>query len=266
MNVRSEAPEAPSLASARAMVRLDKIKGAGKMRAAIRHNHRAWAPTRQNLDHVDPRRTHLNALLRGAELPSEVQALQQARMATLSKTVRKDAVLAIEILVSLPCDLQIDEARFFRTSVSWIAQRFGADNVISAVVHNDEGAPHLHALVVPIQDGCLKGSAMLGYRAGFRALLHNFQVQVAGRFGLVVHQPISGAVERRAAAAAVLDKLRSDGDPALESAVFRVIERYIASKPEPFLTALGLRLRTPEWAGQTAAELCANTPEREESL
>jgi hypothetical protein len=244
-----------------AVLNLAKIKGLSKLNAAVRHNHRAWAGTKQNLDHVDPDRTHLNTLLRGAELPAEVLELRKARMATLSKTVRKDAVLAIELMVNLPAGLPIDEGHFFRTSVSWMAQRFGADNIVSAVVHNDESAPHLHALVVPIKDGSLTGSSMLGYGAGFRALLRNFQTQVAASYGLIVHQPIAGAAERRAAAAAVFQKLRADRDPVMSSAVLTVIEQFIANKPGPFAAALGLRLQTPESSGPTLVSVLVSTTE-----
>jgi hypothetical protein len=64
----------------------------------------------------------------------------------------------------------------------------------------------------------------------------------------------------------VLDKLRTDGDPVLQSVVFKDIERSIINKPEPYMAALGLRLPTPDWAGQAAAELYGESYEREGTL
>jgi hypothetical protein len=200
-------------------------------------------------------------LLRGAALPADVMQQRMTLMAAVRSTVRKDAVLAIEVVVSLPSCSLIDEGLFFKTSVSWIAQRFGNENIISAVVHNDESTPHLHALVLPIKDGRLRGSTMLGYGAGFRSLLRNFQTQVAAAFELIVHLPISGAAERRAAAAAVMDKLRADSDAVMSSAVFKVVEQFIANKPDPFVVALGLRLQRSEWSGRTEADVVASTIE-----
>ena len=252
--------------SAGAVVNFGKIKGLSKLNAAVCHNHRAWFETKQNLENIDPARSHLNYCVRGGKLPAAVHELRKARLPTLGRTVRKDAVLAIEVMVSLHAGVPIDEGLFFKTSVSWIAQRFGSENIVSAVVHNDESVPHLHALVVPIKDGRLVGSAILGYGAGFRSLLRNFQIQVARSFGLLVHQPIAGPVERRAAAAAVMAKLRADRDPVLSSAVARVIEKCIAKKPDPFVAALGLRLQTPDWADGNLADALTSSNQSGASL
>lgn len=39
---------------------------------------------------------------------------------------------------------------FEQRTLSWLRQRYGADNVVSVVVHKDEKSPHIHAVIVPI--------------------------------------------------------------------------------------------------------------------
>ena len=38
-------------------------------------------------------------------------------------------------------------------NLAWLRETFGAENVVSAVVHRDESTPHIHAAVVPIVTG-----------------------------------------------------------------------------------------------------------------
>ncbi|KAA6321730.1 Plasmid recombination enzyme [termite gut metagenome] len=38
-------------------------------------------------------------------------------------------------------------------NVDWLKQTFGADNVVSAVLHRDETTPHIHATIVPVVTG-----------------------------------------------------------------------------------------------------------------
>ena len=37
-----------------------------------------------------------------------------------------------------------------KDNIDWLHKTFGADNVVSAVLHMDEETPHIHATIVPI--------------------------------------------------------------------------------------------------------------------
>lgn len=43
-----------------------------------------------------------------------------------------------------------DLEQWKRESIEWLEQKFGKENVLSAVVHMDEYTPHIHAIVTPI--------------------------------------------------------------------------------------------------------------------
>jgi hypothetical protein len=82
---------------------------------------------------------------------------------------RKDAVRAIEYIVSASPDWfeqnsEKQSALYFEHAVDWFQDEFGADNVVSAVVHNDESSPHMHILVVPLdaETGRLNGKWFFG--------------------------------------------------------------------------------------------------------
>ena len=57
-----------------------------------------------------------------------------------------------EFFENMPLDKQEE---FFEDCVKFFADKYGAENIVSAVVHMDETTPHLHLNLVPITDGKL---------------------------------------------------------------------------------------------------------------
>lgn len=85
----------------------------------------------------------------------------------LPKAVRKDAIVMAQVLVTsdheffknLPQDKM---KQFFEDSYKFLSNRYGKDNVISAVVHLDERTPHMHFNFVPVTtDGRLSAKSIL---------------------------------------------------------------------------------------------------------
>lgn len=67
------------------------------------------------------------------------------------RTVRKDAVTAISIIVTAPKTLPSEEYRaFFKSAYDFLVKDFGEENIISAQVHRDEATDHIHAKIAPI--------------------------------------------------------------------------------------------------------------------
>ncbi|HIZ63598.1 MAG TPA: plasmid recombination protein [Firmicutes bacterium] len=78
----------------------------------------------------------------------------------LKRKVRSDAIYMNTFVLSsgheffenMPLDRQ---SEFFEDCVKFFADKYGAENIISAVVHMDETTPHLHLNLVPITGGKL---------------------------------------------------------------------------------------------------------------
>jgi hypothetical protein len=111
---------------------------------------------------ADENRTHLNAEL--IEFPSGVhnrtEAIQhRIDCAGIKRKITSNQVRAIRVMLSgTHEDMKRIEAEgcldgWCRDNVDWLKQTFGADNVVSAVLHMDEKTPHIHATVVPIVTG-----------------------------------------------------------------------------------------------------------------
>ena len=78
----------------------------------------------------------------------------------LPTKVRKDAVLMCSFVVGSDREFfgrlsPGEQQQFFIDCTRFFAERYGEDNIISAVVHMDETTPHLHLNLIPIANGRL---------------------------------------------------------------------------------------------------------------
>ena len=135
-----------------AVLHLEKAKGADSGMSA--HIERTIQPK-----NADPTRTHLNREL--IQFPDGVRnrtAAIQHRLDTagLKRKIGKNQVQAIRIvLTGTHADMeQIEQTNrldeWCKDNIDWLRKTYGADNVVSAVLHMDEETPHIHATIVPI--------------------------------------------------------------------------------------------------------------------
>jgi len=144
-----------------AILRHGKIK-APLMGAAIAHNYRTSKLEKCN---IDSKLTPLNVTLKLDGTPHERLA---NKLKTLPQKVRKDAVVCMELVLSMSPEwfdaLSTDRGtlrghpklmEWANASIAWTRKEFG-QNVIDIALHMDESSPHMHVLVVPLtKDGRL---------------------------------------------------------------------------------------------------------------
>jgi len=66
--------------------------------------------------------------------------------------VRKNSVLAYEIVTTFSRNADIDIEKWKQQNIKWMQQTFGPENVISMQYHGDEATPHIHTIIVPIDE------------------------------------------------------------------------------------------------------------------
>jgi len=146
--------------------------GKTKLSAAIKHNRRTIPGT------YDPRRTHLNEIMAGPNSAGEVMPLAESLVKSAGDNPRKNATWCIELLFSLAPDHCLPEQAYFESCLEWVVERYGAENILTADIHRDEAAPHMHILVLPLRDGQLQGSAIVGGKAKLYAMRADFESKV----------------------------------------------------------------------------------------
>lgn len=130
------------------------------------HDTRAKDVSHTNED-IDRTRTPLNYFL--VFPPLETSYLdgvkQNIAALNLKKNTRKDAVVMCQALITSDKAFfdrltPQQERQFFEDALEFIKRRYGASNIISAVVHKDEKTPHLHVNFTPIREKKLSAKAI----------------------------------------------------------------------------------------------------------
>jgi hypothetical protein len=219
-------------------------KGEGHTLVAARHNRREIQAERGAGGHIDPLRSHLNYSLVGEQTAAQIAENAKEMIANAAVVrPRKNAMRAVEFIFSLPPSSPIDHRAYFGACLDWTAANFGGrDLIVAADVHSDEAAPHLHVLLVPLRDGKLAGSALLGDRSNVVRLHGDFIATVASRFGLKASTAKLRGASREALAEKVIKALLARNDPAVLSTLWQSVRDAIAAHPEPFALMLGIEL------------------------
>lgn len=163
------------------ILRVQKVKSARAVAGRLLHNTRERVPL-----NADPARLGDNLNLTGS-----TEAAMERYAAKLPAKVRKDAVHAVEVVVTLSGEAyerlgwpQTED--YFRAASTWILENMGGpENLLSAAIHRDEEVPHLHMMVMPLVNGKLNAKALIGgHRDRMRDRQTDFAEKVGKPFGL----------------------------------------------------------------------------------
>ncbi|WP_207225026.1 plasmid recombination protein [Rivibacter subsaxonicus] len=212
---------------------------------AARHNRRAIATENARSLRIDCSSSHRNIVLRGPDTPEAVVQFAKDLMAAGgARLVRKDAVACVEIVFSLPVRSEVDPASYFTACTEWAEAHFGCP-VLSSDIHLDEAQPHCHVLLLPMVDGRMRGSSLVGDRQKLAEHHERFHADVASKFGLLRPPRRLQGNAKAQAAALVIDALKRRGDLVLGSKVWPEIRDMIEADPVSMVTALQVSLPPP---------------------
>ncbi|ANI89314.1 hypothetical protein A9P82_08495 [Arachidicoccus ginsenosidimutans] len=169
-----------------AVLRTCKIKTAANAGGLNAHLTRTM-----DVPNADPELLKYNSRPIGSE---DLNADIQKRIKEAGIQPRKNAVLAVENLLTSGAEFfnyhkaedgklqgEVNKWRAFeKASMQWLEQLYGKENIVNFTVHKDEGAPHIHAVIVPVVEGKLNCRALLGGREKMRGLQTSFAGAVEG--------------------------------------------------------------------------------------
>ena len=241
--------------SGAAFLRIKKLKGGGIITVAARHNKREIQAEMGATGSIDPIRSRLNYSIAGPAAAADVGQLAKNLMTAAGVVkLRKDAVMGLEIVFSLPPGHTIDDRAYFNDCATWAAHHFGGV-ILSVDVHKDEAQDHCHVLLLPLVKARMAGSDMLGGKQMLLAMHKQFHLDVAGRHGLSkAPARLTGAL-KQALAKQVLQKLRETGDSALQSAAWAAIRAAVESNPMQFVMTLDIEQQAPQKKLRTMAAI-----------
>lgn len=188
-----------------AILRVDKIKTAGDMHHRYEHNMRTGEVLNADpllYDNNFDAQDLLNGLTYQEMFDNEIT---DRRVDGTMDKVRRNAVLGFEVVLrySREAGIRDDQDAWVQKNVEWLNRTFNppggvmtytnetgeqvtkkTNNVKSVIVHNDEGVPHIHAFVIPIDE---KGRLNAFYYTGGPAAMRRMQdsyAEAMEEFGL----------------------------------------------------------------------------------
>lgn len=226
------------------IIRLGKIKGENGVLEALRHNKRTLPTKRGISTHIDATRTPLNYPLASGNTPEAIAMHARVQMlkSGISKP-RKNGVMAVEIIYSLPTDRHSQDTKpFFTECYEWTKLNF-AGELLAFDIHLDEAAPHAHAIILPLIDSKMQGNRMVGSTGNLMRLINKFHLDVARHHGLSKSDKARlSAMDKQAIAKLVLAHLKSRNDPVMQSCVWSCIRDLIGKEPLPLAQMLSIPL------------------------
>jgi hypothetical protein len=211
---------------------------------ALKHNKRTLQAERGANGNINVTRSHLNYSLTGSQTPEQIDLHAKVQMVTAGIDIqkqRKNAVLAVEVLFSLPIDRHDqDTTQFFSDCYAWVKLNITCE-LLSFDVHLDEAAPHGHALILPIIDNRLQGDKLKGNRDNITRLINLFYEEVGKQHGLSKGTKARlSATDKQTLVKLILTRLKPDA--AMRSIVWDCIRDLIVQHPATFADRLSIEL------------------------
>jgi hypothetical protein len=237
------------------LFRMGKVKGKTGILNALKHNKRTLQAECGASANIDPSRTPLNYSLTE---PNGAEAIDRhAKVLMVQAGIdqpRKNQVMAVEALFSLPIDRHQQDTRpFFAHCFEWVKQRIPGV-LLSFDVHLDESAPHAHALILPLVDNKMQGNKIMGGKGNLVRLINLCHAEVARHYGLSRNETkrltskAKESLERQ-----VLARLAID--PAMQSMIWPCVRDAIRSNPLPYAQLLGIEQETARYTGRSFVQI-----------
>lgn len=223
------------------LLSVKKLKSLDVLKNCLKHNLRQIPREFGENRHIDPKRCSLNQNLVGGSDPSSmVKEVTANIVASTGKKLRRNGVLALEYLISLRANTTVDINGYFPAVIEWLEDYLGCP-IISAVVHLDEGAPHMHVVILPLRNGRMMGSALVGYKGDLAALKQSHYKCVGQRYGLTMAESIP-KFKRYEIARKVVDVLCSTKDLLDQPLIRTALQNIIQINPSELMSILGIPL------------------------
>lgn len=221
---------------------LGRIKGKNGILEAFKHNKRTLQTERGSGANIDATRTSLNYSLVNNDKPEDLA--RHAKMQMMKAGVfppRKNQVMAVEILFSLPVNRhQEDTRQFFTDCFEWVKSTFEGE-ILGFDVHLDESAPHAHAIILPLINNRMQGSDMIGSKGNLHRLNNLFHASVGCNYGLSLSNKNQLSFSGKDnLAKQVITNLKND--PVMQSSVWPCVRNAVYNDPLPYAQILSIQL------------------------
>jgi uncharacterized protein Yka (UPF0111/DUF47 family) len=240
--------------------RIDVIKSIKQLREAFKHNKREIQRELGARSHIDAERIHLNKSLIDDSPTDELMLRLLENIDAYeehgSKRIRREAVLALEVVFSLPAmRSDIDPTAYFNDCLVWVKGQLAPAAAMTAHIHLDESCPHMHVIMLCVTPTKLIGSYVKGDRRKYLERSQDFFNKVAEKYGFTRAPEKLRKVDKIHLANQVISHAESSGDPMTKSPHYSLIKETIRDDPILFANNLGIEIRTTPAKMRTSTQI-----------
>jgi hypothetical protein len=144
-----------------AVIRVAKIKTQAHALAATGHNYRQEQHP-HTITNADPQAPHPNREYVNHEQKDYWSLLEARIQEARVKRIRSDSVRGMEVILTGSPEgfvrgqdgraADYSKSKWAQDNLNFLKEKFGAKNVVSFTLHQDEKTPHIHAVLAPITD------------------------------------------------------------------------------------------------------------------
>jgi hypothetical protein len=208
------------------------------------HNTRVTSKRLFGYGKIDPELTHLNIELVSCDESFEDKAIEIVKKTvsdfdTNKKYRNSNRGFAVEFVFTVSAGFNCDFYAFYIDCLEWLKSYLPNCPIVHAVIHFDEGIPHMHVIIVPFLDGRLQASKVSGYIA--TSTERNISVfnYLGKKYGLTYPMYLRGAAKRTGIKLAIEAYNSLSHEEAIKVLSQTVIPS-IYNNPEVFLHALDI--------------------------
>lgn len=242
------------------LFKIGVINSLAQLKASFRHNRREIQKELGAKSHIDGQKICLNHSLCESvnthDLIHKVKDSIDVYEEQTRKRIRHDAVLAIEVVFSVPVSrADINTEEYFKDCLAWTIEQFSPASLLTADVHLDEAAPHIHVILSCVTPNKLIGSKIKGNKARYQERTDHFFHNVACKYGLNLPpiKLLKGDALRLAND--VISRLEKSQDPMIQSPHYPLIRSMIQEDPVPFAMNLGIEIQTTPKKMRTVTQI-----------
>ena len=102
--------------------------------------------------------------------------------------VRSNQAVALEYMITASPEAMTDHKKavsYLNAAKAWVLKKHGKENTVSVFYHGDETTPHLHIVVIPVdQKGRLSAANFVNGRKKLSSMQTEFHTEVGALFGM----------------------------------------------------------------------------------
>jgi hypothetical protein len=224
------------------------LRGQSKtLHLAEKHNCRLIAAEVGGYGKINGEKTHLNLeLVKISGGSSEEVVLKILRDKGLDldhySYKKKNRGFAVELLFTVTAGHECDFNAMYADCLEWLRNYYPECPIVHAVVHHDEGSPHMHVIIVPLVNGKLKADEVKGYKGVSNKRNTSLFDFLDKKYGLTFPVYLKGA-EKKMGAQIAIGKYMELPVADVKNLFMQATIQSIHARPEPYLYALGVEYK-----------------------